>query len=280
MQNSAEDQESAVPKMYDYWKKTCLTESDLTCFSAKGYLPDNTVRYIPEIKDYPLRKDLELPVFESHLIAGLGFPPSKFFESFCLFFNLEPLHLKTNVVSALSVFVMLCECWLGIPPCLKLFRYFHLLSYYRHDGIVHSIGVQVRRNKRNEYIPYNGRGSWRHDPSPILGRGLLPHLTEKKRSPPLLTPRLNKLIARVRELRAAGLHATHCAEEFIIRRIRPLGHRNKLAFACPRDSDPNRLRETGICTFFGIHSLLLSFFGFMLTNLFYVCSGVSGGNKY
>jgi hypothetical protein len=34
------------------------------------------------------------------------------------------VHLNANVLSALSSFAMLCECWLGIPPDTSLFWYY------------------------------------------------------------------------------------------------------------------------------------------------------------
>jgi hypothetical protein len=35
------------------------------------------------------------------------------------------VYLNANAVSALSSFVMLCECWLGIPLDTSLFWYYY-----------------------------------------------------------------------------------------------------------------------------------------------------------
>jgi hypothetical protein len=45
-----------------------------------------------------------------------------------------------------------------------------------------------------------------------------------------MTDRLAALVRRVVELHQAGLEACHCAKEFYLRRIRPLGRRKTLAF--------------------------------------------------
>jgi hypothetical protein len=55
-----------------------------------------------------------------------------------------------------------------------------------------------------------------------------------------MTPCLAALIKQVGELHEARLKACHCAEEFTLWRIRPLGHREKLAIECPQLVDLSR----------------------------------------
>jgi hypothetical protein len=54
-----------------------------------------------------------------------------------------------------------------------------------------------------------------------------------------MTPRLAALVRWVVELHIFGLQACHYAEEFTLRWIQPLGHREKLAYECPRLADPS-----------------------------------------
>jgi hypothetical protein len=72
-----------------------------------------------------------------------------------------------------------------------------------------------------------------------VNRHLLPLLIDKKWGEPLMTPRLAALVKRETELHDVGLRACHCAKEFNRRWIRPLGHREKLAYECPRLADPS-----------------------------------------
>jgi hypothetical protein len=65
-----------------------------------------------------------------------------------------------------------------------------------------------------------------------MNKHLLPPHVEDKWKEPKMTLRLKALVKRVTELRQAGLEECHRAEEFTLRRIRPLGHREKLAFEC------------------------------------------------
>jgi nicotinamidase-related amidase len=72
-----------------------------------------------------------------------------------------------------------------------------------------------------------------------------PPLIDKKWGEPKMTSRLAILVKRVAELYAAGLQACHCVEEFTLRRIRPLGYREKLAYDCLQLIDPSREHAAG-----------------------------------
>jgi hypothetical protein len=79
---------------------------------------------------------------------------------------------------------------------------------------------------------------------------LLPPLIDKKRKEPKLTRRLVALVKQVTKLHDAGLHACHYAEEFTLRQICPLDHRDKLAYECQQQADPSREPADGM--FFNI----------------------------
>jgi hypothetical protein len=74
---------------------------------------------------------------------------------------------------------------------------------------------------------------------------MFPLAIKNKRSEPPMTNRLAMLTKHVAELRQASLKVCHCVEEFYLRRIHPLGRRNKLAFECPRLADPHREPSEG-----------------------------------
>jgi hypothetical protein len=74
---------------------------------------------------------------------------------------------------------------------------------------------------------------------------LFPPFVKDKRGEPAITPLLAALVKRVAELREARHKACHYAEEFTLQRIHPLGHREKLAFECPRLADQSREPSDG-----------------------------------
>jgi hypothetical protein len=79
-----------------------------------------------------------------------------------------------------------------------------------------------------------------HVEPPWVNKLMFPPAIKDQRKELPMTDRLATLVRHVAELRQAGLEACHCAEEFYLRRIRPLGRRKTLAFESPRLTDPSR----------------------------------------
>jgi hypothetical protein len=209
---------------------------------------------VPKV-DFPTTYGSTVVCIESHLIAGLGLPPSKFFVAIMNFLRYELVHFNTNAIVALSYFSMLCECWLGIPLDTSLFWYFYFPAQY--NKVVYSeIGLSLRCHRSQEYIDATFKSSWSGSLSrwflvnmyvgpQWVNMHMLPLFIDDKRVEPKMTPRLTTLVKWVAELHDTGLRACHCAEEFTHRQIRPLGHWEKLAFECPRLADPSHEPASG-----------------------------------
>jgi hypothetical protein len=118
-----------ILELTDFFKKMTVTEDDRRAYHDRGWLAGNLVSFIPEI-DVPTVKSSTILCFESQLAAGLGHPPSKFLCSIMNYLGYSLVYLNANVVSALSSFVMLCECWLRIPPDTNLFWYYYSPAQY------------------------------------------------------------------------------------------------------------------------------------------------------
>jgi hypothetical protein len=112
--------EGEIPELVNFFKKTIVTETDHQAYHDLGWLSGNLISFIPEV-DVPTVEGSTVLYFECQLAAGLGLPPRKFLSSLMSYLGCSLVHLNANAVSALSSFVMLCECWLGIPPDTSLF---------------------------------------------------------------------------------------------------------------------------------------------------------------
>jgi hypothetical protein len=121
--------EGEIPELTDFFKKTIVTEDDRRAYHDCEWLAGNLVSFISEI-DVPTVKDSTILCFESQLTAGVGLPPNKFLSSIINYLECLLVHLNTNVVSALSSFIMLCECWLEIPSDTSLFWYYYSPARY------------------------------------------------------------------------------------------------------------------------------------------------------
>ena len=66
-------------------------------------------------------------------------------------------HLTPNFILHISIFVHLCEAFLGIEPHFDLFQYFFHLKPHTNESkidVVGGAGLQFRQGKKPKYIPY------------------------------------------------------------------------------------------------------------------------------
>ena len=75
-------------------------------------------------KDDPYENTGEIIAFTSYLERGLGFPCSSFFSGLMRYYRIQLHHLTPNSFVHISIFVHLCEDFLGIEPHFELFRFF------------------------------------------------------------------------------------------------------------------------------------------------------------
>jgi hypothetical protein len=148
-----------IPELTDFLKKMFVTKDDRRAYHDRGLLTGNLVSFIPDV-DVPTVEGSTILCFESQLAAGIGLPPSKFLSSIMNYLGCSLVHLNSNVVSALSSFVMLCECWLGIPLDTSLFWYYYSPARYTKT-FFSGIGFSLRRNRRDKYIKATFKGCWK-----------------------------------------------------------------------------------------------------------------------
>jgi hypothetical protein len=94
----------------------------------------------------------EFVLFVSYISCGLALPISPFFLLLLEEFGLQLQHLTPHSILQATIFVHLCEMFVGVAPCTSLFRHFfvlvksgkakdHLGAYYfqtRPDSVVAS----------------------------------------------------------------------------------------------------------------------------------------------
>ena len=69
----------------------------------------------------------EFVLFISHISTGLGLPISSFFLLLLEDFGLQLQHLTPHSILMTSIFVHLCEMFVGVRPCVILFHHFFIL---------------------------------------------------------------------------------------------------------------------------------------------------------
>jgi hypothetical protein len=113
-----------IRKLTDFFKKTSLSEEELQGYHRLEWLTGNVLSSVPEVNVSTVHGSSIL-WFTSHLLAGLGLPPSKLLAAIMNYLGCSLVHFNDNAITALNNFVMLYECWLGIPPDSSLFWYYY-----------------------------------------------------------------------------------------------------------------------------------------------------------
>ena len=74
----------------------------------------------------------EFVLFTSHISTGVGLPVSSFLLLLLEDFGLQLQHLTPHSLLLTSIFVHLCEMFVGVRPCVILFRHFFVLVKSRN----------------------------------------------------------------------------------------------------------------------------------------------------
>lgn len=117
------------------WQRSgfCLHETEkrvLQGFPPAITDPGQPEWLIPEEEDVPAPPPGYVVSFKQFHERGLGTPPDDFIRGLLYKYKLELHNLNPNDVLLASIFISVCEGYLGVPPHFKLWRYFHEVAIY------------------------------------------------------------------------------------------------------------------------------------------------------
>ena len=126
------------------------SDSNLETLVSDGLLPEKSViQWRPALgEDCPYENTGEIITFAPYLERGLGLPCSFFFSGLLCYYRIQLHHLTPNSFVHISIFVHLCEAFLGIEPHFELFRFlFHLKQQPDSNvlDVVGGAGLQLRQ---------------------------------------------------------------------------------------------------------------------------------------
>ena len=195
---------------------------------------------------------------EDYVLCGFLPPPSEFLLLVLNFYGLSLLHLNPNSIAFLSIFVHLCEAYIGVEHFLDLFRFYYELRWMESNRVSGCVGFRLRDGLKSRYIPFHcpsSRSKWRNrwfyleikDSNPVFvvpedQPDKIPSWTAK----PPLTPSLQSFIDIIDDLRERGLSGYEVAADFVGRRIQPLQARAHPAFDYSGPEDATRVSPRGI----------------------------------
>jgi hypothetical protein len=189
----------------------------------------------------------ESVIYSPFLICGLALPISPFFRGLLDFYHLNLTHLNPNSILQVSVFVHLCEAYLGILPHFGLWKYLYHCRPGMAGGqhqLVGSASLEMRRGRKTEYLSIPLKDSikgWRlewfiienHGNSLPPRSGRQPDVrasswTESPIDLDIVEARV--LLGEVGLLKEKGLTAEAVVVDFVFKNIQPLKDRSYLTY--------------------------------------------------
>jgi hypothetical protein len=181
-------------------------------------------------------------VYVPFLIRGLALPVSPFFRGLLDFYDLNLTHLNPNSILQVSIFIHLCEAYLGILPHFGLWKYL----YHSRPGmaggqhqLVGGASLELHRGRKTEYLDIPLKDSikgWRlewfivenHCKSLPPRSGRQPNVRTPSWVESLTPSEITEskvLLAEVCLLKDRGLTTEVVAADFVFKNIQPLKDR-------------------------------------------------------
>ena len=196
----------------------------------------------------------EFVLFTSHISTGVGLSISSFLLLLLLEdFGLQLQHLTPHSLLLTSIFVHLCEMFVGVRPCVILFHHFFILvKSGRAKDEVGAYYFQTRSDLPEPYIPGLTGGKWeewRKDwviaTTNANERLALPTEgpasdRQSRQAKPSLPPAFDPVLSKIRSLAEGGLTSLHVLGDFLKRRIAPLKQRLRPAWSFTGLNDCSR----------------------------------------
>jgi hypothetical protein len=139
------------------WWKSKSTEATINNLVGRGVLHNRELAgWWPAGSDsYPNTQPAEIVVFEDFFKRGFGVLVHSFLQGLCLFYEIGICNLYPNSILLVSVFIHLCEAYVGIQPYFDLFRYLFCLRKKGSQGgskIVGGVYLTLRDGMKQEYL--------------------------------------------------------------------------------------------------------------------------------
>ena len=240
------------------WEMSVVDDEMLAGLARRSLLPSRALlQWRAAVgHDFPQENEGDLVVFAPFFECGFGLPAGAFFRDLLEFYGIEQHQLNPNTVLQLSIFIYLCEGFLGIAPHFNLFRHLFYFKGYpknKEPGEVGGAGIQLRNGRAKDYIPVpliESNKGWKkewfycpnHEPKLAERSGIGLEWGEHWRSAPNEEEmeQVNELLEMIADLREKGLTGAAVMIAFSRRLIQPIKDRCHPAYEWEGREDPTR----------------------------------------
>ncbi|KAK1630826.1 hypothetical protein QYE76_005141 [Lolium multiflorum] len=125
------------------WERSKISAQDINLLKKMGFnKKENSLRF-PKEESYP-KPPIEYRVsFVDHLIRGLSPPIHEFLRGLLFVYGLQLHQLTPNSILHVSIFITLCECFLGVQPNWALWKRIFCLRRNGSHNVAYNIGGVV-----------------------------------------------------------------------------------------------------------------------------------------
>ncbi|KAK1643357.1 hypothetical protein QYE76_061162 [Lolium multiflorum] len=248
------------------WERSKISGQDMNLLKKLGFTKKENALRFPKEESYP-SPPMEYQVsFVDHLIRGLSPPIHEFLRGLLFVYGLQLHQLTPNSILHVSIFITLCECFLGVQPNWALWKRIFCIRRNGSHGVAYNIGgvvICVRPDvdyfdvkfpdsvqgwrKRWLYVHEESSDSVEYNIAPFDGRAkILRHrswdaeATEEEKSA------TEALMTRIRELqntRGKELSGIQITAYFLRIRVQPLQARKNPLWMYAGDEDVERLSK-------------------------------------
>ncbi|KAK1630845.1 hypothetical protein QYE76_005160 [Lolium multiflorum] len=125
------------------WERSKISAQDINLLKKLGISKKPDALRLPSEESYPTPPMEYRVIFVDHLIRGLYAPIHNFPRGLLFVYGLQLHHLTPNSILHISIFITLCESFLGIQPNWALWK---RIFFCRHNGspnVAYNIGGVV-----------------------------------------------------------------------------------------------------------------------------------------
>ncbi|KAK1651087.1 hypothetical protein QYE76_068892 [Lolium multiflorum] len=108
-----------------------------------GFSKKENALQFPKEESYPKPPINYRVSFVDHLIRGLSPPIHEFLRGLLFVYGLQLHHLTPNSLLHISIFITLCECFLGVQPNWALWKRIFCIRRNSHHNVAYNIGGVV-----------------------------------------------------------------------------------------------------------------------------------------
>ncbi|KAK1698332.1 hypothetical protein QYE76_015029 [Lolium multiflorum] len=246
------------------WERSKISNQDVNLMKRLGLMKKEDAIRFPSEESYP-NPPMEYRVsFVDHLIRGLSTPIHDFLRGLLFVYGIQLHQLTPNSILHISIFITLCECFLGITPNWILWKRIFCLRRNGSHNATYNIGgvvICVRTDvdyfdvkfpdsvqgwrKRWLYIHEESANSVEHNIVPFDGNAKIQRRRswdaeaseEEKKATEALMSRIHQL----QNTRGKELSGVQITAYFLRIRVQPLQARKNPLWSYAGINDANRL---------------------------------------